>query len=148
MRHAAALQAFDLAAEVQLVVIGQARRDVVGREDRRLGCALQALGAHHAHVHPADRQHGGIAERCRGDRADAAGDAAGAMRRQERHEVFHHAHRAHARAATAVRNAEGLVQVEVAHVATELARRRHADERVHVGAVDVHAAAVAVHDLA
>jgi hypothetical protein len=40
------------------------------------------------------------------------------------------------------------VQVQVAHVAAELARRGHADQGVHVGAVHVHAAAVAVHQLA
>jgi hypothetical protein len=45
-----------------------------------------------------------------------------------------------------VRDAEGLVQVEVADVAAELARRGDADQRVHVGAVDVDPAAVAVHD--
>jgi hypothetical protein len=67
---------------------------------------------------------------------------------QEGHEVFHHAHRAHARAAAAVRDAEGLVQVQVAHVAAELARRGHAHQRVHVGAVHVDAAAVLVHDRA
>jgi hypothetical protein len=70
------------------------------------------------------------------------GTPAVAVARQVGHQVFDHAHRAHARAAAAVRNAEGLVQVQVAHVAAELARRGHADQRVHVGAVDVHAAAV------
>ena len=37
------------------------------------------------------------------------------------------------------------MQVEVAHIAAELARRRHADQGVHVGAIDVHAATVLVH---
>jgi hypothetical protein len=48
----------------------------------------------------------------------------------------------------AERDAEGLVQVQVAHVAAEFAGRRHADEGVHVGAIDVHAAAVLVHQRA
>jgi hypothetical protein len=34
------------------------------------------------------------------------------------------------------------VQVQVRHVAAELARRAQADHGVHVGAVDVHLAAV------
>src|SRR5690606_18381307 len=38
----------------------------------------------------------------------------------------------------AVRDAEGLVQVEVRDVAPELARPREADERVEVRPVDVH----------
>jgi hypothetical protein len=40
------------------------------------------------------------------------------------------------------------VQVQVAHVAAELARRGHADQRVHVGAVHVDAPAVLVHQRA
>ena len=69
---AAALDAGDVAAVVQLVVIGEARGDVVRAEDRGLGRRAQAVGAHHAHVHPADRQHRGVAERRRRDGADAA----------------------------------------------------------------------------
>ena len=65
-----------------------------------------------------------------------------AMAGQEGHQVGDDADRADARAAAAVRDAEGLVQVQVAHVAAELARRGHADQRVHVRAVDVDAAAV------
>jgi hypothetical protein len=40
------------------------------------------------------------------------------------------------------------VEIQVAHIAAEHARRCHTHEGVHVGAVDVHAAAVMVHDLA
>ena len=59
-----------------------------------------------------------------------------------------HADRADARPAAAVRDAERLVQVQVRHVGAELARLREADERVEVRAVEVHLAAVLVHDLA
>ena len=58
------------------------------------------------------------------------------------------ADRPHARAAAAVRNAEGLVQVEVADVGAEVARAAQADLRVHVGAVHIDLAAVRVDDLA
>ena len=51
----------------------------------------------------------------------------------------------HARAAAAVRDAEGLVQVEVADVGAEAARLGQPDQRVEVGAVDVHLAAGVVH---
>ena len=56
------------------------------------------------------------------------------------------ADRAHARAAAAVRDAEGLVQVEVADVGAELGGPGQADQRVHVGAVHVDLPAVLVDD--
>ena len=59
-----------------------------------------------------------------------------------------HRDRADARAAAAVRDAERLVQVEVRDVGAELAGLGKADQRVEVGAVDVHLAAGFVHDLA
>ena len=59
-----------------------------------------------------------------------------------------HADRTDTRAAAAVRDAERLVQVEVRHVGAELARLGDADERVEVRAVEVHLAAVLVHDRA
>ncbi len=54
---------------------------------------------------------------------------------------------AHARAAAAVRDAEGLVQVEVADVGADVAGAGQADLGVHVGAVHVDLPAVLVHDL-
>ena len=56
--------------------------------------------------------------------------------------------RADAGAATTVGNREGLVQVQVRHVAAELAGLRDADERVHVRAVDVDLPARFVHEIA
>ena len=70
------------------------------------------------------------------------------MAGQERREVRGHADRAHARAAAAVRDAERLVQVEVADVGADVARAGEADLRVHVRAVHVDLAAVLVDDLA
>ena len=79
-----------------------------------------------------------------------SGPASGRERmvRQERREVRAHADRADARTAAAVRDAERLVQVEVRHVGAELARPRDTDQRVEVRAVEVHLAAVVVHDRA
>ena len=65
---------------------------------------------------------------------------------QERRQVRGDADRAHAGAAAAVRDAERLVQVEVADVGADVARAAEADLRVHVGAVHVHLAAVLVDD--
>ena len=59
-----------------------------------------------------------------------------------------HRHRADAGPAAAVRDAESLVQVEVRHVGAEPAGRRAAHQRVQVRAVEIHLAAVRMHDLA
>ena len=70
------------------------------------------------------------------------------MAGEEGREVLGDADRAHARAAAAVGDAEGLVQVEVADVGADVAGAAEADLRVHVGAVHVDLAAVLVDDLA
>ena len=43
------------------VVVLEPGADVVGAENGDFSGLRQAVGAHHAAVHPADRQHGGIA---------------------------------------------------------------------------------------
>ena len=63
-------------------------------------------------------------------------------------EVGAHRDRTDARAAAAVGDAERLVKVEVADVGAELAGLGETDQRVEVGAVDVHLPAVVVDDLA
>src|SRR3546814_2527779 len=62
--------------------------------------------------------------------------------RQEGRKVRLHRARTHAGAAAAVRDAEGLVQVEVRDVRAPLAGPGDADQGVHVGAVGVHLPAV------
>ena len=59
------------------------------------------------------------------------------MARHVRGEVRRHADRTDARPAAAVRDAEGLVQVEVADVGAELSRLGQPQQGVEVGAVDV-----------
>mmetsp|Transcript_25440 Transcript_25440/g.63819 ORF Transcript_25440/g.63819 Transcript_25440/m.63819 type:complete len:610 (+) Transcript_25440:1381-3210(+) len=59
-----------------------------------------------------------------------------------------HTDRTHTGTAAAVRNAEGLVQVQMAHVGADVARAGERNLRVHVGAVQVHLATVLVNDLA
>ena len=48
-------------------------------------------------------------------------------------------------AAAAVRDAERLMQVEVADIAAEVARLRETHECIEIGAVDVHLTAGVVH---
>ena len=82
-----------------------------------------------------------------GNLADAAVGLA-VPARQERCQVRLHRARTHARAAAAMGDAEGLVQVEVGDIRTPLAGPGQADQGIHVGAVGVDLAAVGVDDLA
>ena len=70
------------------------------------------------------------------------------MAGQELHQVLGHADGAHARAAAAVRDAEGLVQVQMAHIGADVAGPAKADLGVHVGAVHIDLPAVGVDDFA
>jgi hypothetical protein len=70
------------------------------------------------------------------------------MARQEGREVRGDRDRAHSGPAAAVRDAEGLVQVQVTHVGADRRRLREPELRVHVRAVHVHLSARFVHDLA
>mmetsp|Transcript_2883 Transcript_2883/g.7059 ORF Transcript_2883/g.7059 Transcript_2883/m.7059 type:complete len:500 (+) Transcript_2883:901-2400(+) len=69
------------------------------------------------------------------------------MARQEGEELLVAANGPDTRPTAAVRDAEGLVQVEVAHVRAHLTRRRQTHLGVHVGTVHVHKAAVLVDDV-
>ena len=93
----------------------------------------------------------GAAVRSGADRADTDFGSWIRIRRiagKKRHEMLRHADRSHARPAAAVRDAEGLVQIEVADVRADVAGRGQADLRVHVRAVHVNLPAVLVDDLA
>ena len=54
-----------------------------------------------------------------------------------RHQMRLDADGSHARAAAAMRNAECLVQVQVADIAAQIAGAGKAHHRVHVGPVDI-----------
>ena len=58
------------------------------------------------------------------------------------------ADRSHAGTAAAMRNAEGLVQVEMADIGAVVAGPRQPDLRVQVGAVEIDLSAMAMHDVA
>ena len=70
------------------------------------------------------------------------------MTRQKRREMPGDTDRADTRAAAAVGDAEGLVQIEMADVGADVAGTAQADLRVHVGAVHVDLPARGVHELA
>mmetsp|Transcript_91931 Transcript_91931/g.281295 ORF Transcript_91931/g.281295 Transcript_91931/m.281295 type:complete len:932 (-) Transcript_91931:353-3148(-) len=129
---------------------GQARLHVVGVEDGVPGRVGNALGAQHRAEHPRDDRDARLAPRRRRHRAEVSsrGGRHDAVVRQVRRQVLPDADRPEARAAAAVRDAERLVQVEVAHVGADHAGGSQAQLRVHVSAVHVHLAAVVVDSLA
>src|SRR5262245_22550686 len=59
-----------------------------------------------------------------------------------------YADRSHARSTAAMRNAEGLVQIEMANVRPVVARPRQPDLRIQIGAIEVHLTAMVMHDIA
>ena len=138
------------------VVRFEAVGDVVRVQDRGLGGPAKAGGAHQPDVGPGDREDRRAADRRRADRADVAaalgpravratGGGKG-VARQERREVAGDGDRSHSGAAAAMRDAERLVQVQVADVGTVVAGPADADLCVHVRAVEVDLPAVVVDD--
>src|SRR5882762_8646991 len=65
---------------------------------------------------------------------------------QKGREMGRDTNRTHPWSATAMRNAEGLVQIQVADVRADIARPTQADLGIHVGAVHVDLAAVRMND--
>ena len=122
------------------VVRCQALCDVVGVEDRDLGRLGQPVGPHHRNVGPGDRQDARAPIGRAGYRPGLA------PARQEGREVRAHRDGTDPGPATAVRNAERLVQVEVRDVGAEAPRRGKADQRIEVGAIEIDLSAVPVHD--
>ncbi len=134
-----------LAGVQHRVVLVEAAGDVVGRRDRRQRGVAQAIPAHHSDISPRDRQDRRRTVRCRGHRVALRQFLGQRVARQERSQVRADRHRAYARAAAAVRDAERLVQVQVADIAAELARPSQPHQSVEVGAVDVNLSACIVH---
>ena len=124
----------------------QPGRDVIGVQDRHAGRLGQPLAAHHHAIGPGDQQDRGRAPGRGRNRplASSRVDMAGKVRREMRLDPD----RPHARPAAAMRDGEGLVQVQVADVAADLSGLHQAHQRVHVGAVQIDLAAMLVGDLA
>ena len=146
MRHAPALPGIQ-----HRIMRAEPHGHVVGVQDRDLGRAGQARAAHHPYIGVADRQNAGAAERGGAHWADAGGGPgirAGRVVRQVRRQVRGHADRSDSGSAAAMRDAECLVQVQVAHVGADLGRAGQAHLRVHVGPIHIDLAAMRVDDLA
>lgn len=133
----------------------QALRHVVGVEHGLCGGSLQPGGPQHLDVHPRDRQDGGRALwRCRHGTLRLAHHTTPVPRRRdndmagkERRQTLHDADAAYTRTATAVGDTERFVQVQVAHVGTQVTGAGVPHLRVHVGAIHVHQAAQLMHQV-
>ena len=131
------------------VVAAEPGTDVVRGEDGGLRGTPKPVRPHHAAIHPADGQDGGVSQRCRRHSPDITRrQARRRMAGQKGDKVFDHADRADTGTAAAVRNAEGFVEVQVADVAAEFPGGRDSHQGVHVGAVDVDPASMMMNDFA
>ena len=119
----------------------------VGRQQGHGTGLAQAGAAHHADIHPADRQDAGAAPGGPAHRPDRLVAATGhqGMAGQEGHQVGRHRDRSHPRTTAAMGDAEGLVQVEMADIGAKAARFAEAHLGIEVGAIEVHLAAMAMH---
>ena len=124
----------------------QPGRDVVGVEDGDARSLCQPLPAHHHHVGIGNREDRRRAQRRGADRADRP--FALRVTGQMLGEVRLDPDRPHAGTAAAVGDGEGLVQVQVADIAAQIARPRQADHGVHVGTIDIDLPAELVGDRA
>ncbi|CAH0038163.1 unnamed protein product [Clonostachys rhizophaga] len=138
------------------VVGEEAGHDVVCVEEGDARLAGEPLAAHHEDVGVADGQDGRAAPGSGADGRDGGRLARLAavlgvglrVAGEEGGEVAADADGTYSRAAAAVGDAEGLVEVEVADVGADVAGAAEADLGVHVGAVHVDLAAVLVDDAA
>ena len=150
MRHPAVLRF------VEHGVMGrEAVGHIVGGQNRMLGRPLEAFGAHHGDVGPGDGQNRRRAPgggRDLADGARAAGCGVDALNHdmigQEGREMGLDGDGPHPRPATAMGNAERLVQVDMADVGAEVGRPRMPDEGIEVGTVEIDLAAGAMDDVA
>ena len=130
-------------------VVAQPQSHIVGGENRRPCGLLEAIGAHHAHVGPADRQDARRAIRSSGDgRAAVQCALCHRMPGEEGGEVRLRRDGTDTRPPATVRDAEGLVQVQVRDIAAEVAVAGESQHGIEVRTVDVDLAARVMHGLA
>ena len=118
--------------------------------DRDWRGVLQAIGAHHADIHPGDRQDRRRAPRRRRHRPGPrlrTGFADGGVVGEERRQVRPRRDRADPRPAAPVGDAERLVQVEVRHIGAEPTRLGQAHQCVQVGPIQIDLSAVSVDEV-
>jgi len=123
----------------------QARRDIVCVQDRDTCRLCQTIAPHHQAIRPTDRQKRRRAIwRCRNRPLCTT---CFRMARQMRDQMRFDTDWPHAGAAAAMRNAERLVQVKMAHVTAQIPRTRQSHHGVHVGTINVHLATGVMHNL-
>ena len=139
-----------VAAVKRREIFFQPASNVVCVEDGELRRFGQAVRAHHGDIHPGNRQNTRAAPRRGGNGADGifAAQVHDRMAGQKFDEMFRHANRSDTRAAAAVRNAKGLVQIQMADVRADVRRPAQPDLRVQVRTVHVNLSAVGVNDFA
>ncbi len=128
----------------------QAFGDVVRVKDGVFGGLGQARPAHCGDIGPGNREDARAAPRRGRDCADRilAAQIYHGMAGQEVHQMFGYGNWSHARPAAAVRDAEGLVQIQMAHVGPDVGRPAETNLRVEVRAVHIDLPAVGVNDFA
>mmetsp|Transcript_12259 Transcript_12259/g.23176 ORF Transcript_12259/g.23176 Transcript_12259/m.23176 type:complete len:262 (-) Transcript_12259:1870-2655(-) len=121
---------------------------VVRVQDGVTATVQDALLAEHGAVHPRNAGDAGLAPRRRRDGTGRVGAGGGrvddAVTGEVRCQVRFCADRSQTGAAAAVGDAEGLVQVQVAHVRTDHAGGGQAQLGIHVSTIHVHLAAMFV----
>ena len=131
------------AAEEHGEVVLQPFRHVVGIKNSQLGRVSQALAAHHGNIHEADGQNEGGPPGGGRNGAEWDGGLLGSGKSPCRHygvsgeeggEMCLYTDRTHPRASPPVGDAEGLVEVEVAHVGADVARTRQTHLATREGA--------------
>ena len=125
-------------------------RHVVGIENGQSARGGKTVRTHHAEIHPADDADAGTAPWSSADLADGPGTAGGhdGVAREVRGKMLGNTDRSDAGATSPVRNAEGLVKIEMADIGADAPGTAQADLGIHVGAIHVDLATGFVHERA
>jgi hypothetical protein len=139
-----------LVGKLERVVFRESFCDVVGGEERKLGGIRQTLAAEHLDVRPRDGRDTGRSPRRGGNSLNGLVTSGldDRVAGKEWLQMGSHTDRSDSRSTAAVRDTEGLVQIEMAHVGADSSRVGQTDLGVEVGAVEVDLTAVAMDDFA
>ena len=117
----------------------EALGNVVGIKDGDGTRRGKPIGPHHAEIHPADDADAGASPGSGTDLADCPGSSRRnhGVSRQERGEMLGNADRSDSGTASPVGDAEGLVQIEMAHIGTYIAGTAKADLGIHISPIHI-----------
>lgn len=139
-----------------LVVRQEARHDVVSVEESSAGLLGEAIAAHHQDVGVADGQDRGTTPGSSADRSNSSLSSGSVtslridlrVAREIGGKVLLDSDRTNTRATTTVGDTEGLVEVQMADISTDVTRAAETDLGVHVGTVHVDETTVLVNKVA